>query len=409
MCLEFDDLVAQYNPIDIGNGFPNYNPPKHLLDALRDVTANDTSWRLHQYADFRGDPRLRRAIAKLSEPLIKRHIDADREVLVTIGAIQALDLVTKSFVNPGDEVIFFSPFFVQYEQIIRLEGGVPILVPLKTLNGQKPREANDLSFDRKELEAAFNNRTKMIWVNNPNNPTGKSFTEEELTFIGQLCEKHDVIIISDEVGQWYNYGGQPHVRLASLPGMWKRTITVVSGGKTFSNIGWRIGWAFGPEELLWGLAVGLSASVLAVPTPTQVAFAMALEVEIERLNTNQSYFSWLSTESMAKRDRFLKILNEMGVDAIKPNAGYFIVTNFTNIVNRIDLSLEKDTRTGFQLALWLIRQKGLSAFPGNLFYPTDQKDDSEFVLRMCFIKTDALIDKIEGILKNTFAVKANSS
>ncbi|CAG2117528.1 unnamed protein product [Medioppia subpectinata] len=399
-------MAVQSNAIDVSYGYPDYNPPQHMLDALREVTANHTSWRLHQYSHPRGEARLRRAIAKLNAPLMRRHIDADREILVTLGAIQSLDFAARAFVNAGDEVVLFSPRFMYYEPIIRLVGGVPIHIPLKTLNGQKPRQSNDLSFDRKQLEAAFNNRTKMIWLNNPNNPSGKVFTEEELLFIGQLCERYDVIVMADEVGQYYHFEGQPHITFASLPGMWKRTITVMSGGKTFSSTGWRIGWAVGPEELLYGMTVGVMAAVLAVPTPIQTAFAMGLEVEMERLNTNQSYFSRLVRESVAKRDRFIKMFDELGIDVVKPNAGYFIVADFINVVHKIDLSLEKDRRFGLQLSLWLIHQKNLVTLPGKLLYHLDQNSGSEFVLRMCFLKTDDTINQIESVLKSTFGTKS---
>ncbi|CAG2101050.1 unnamed protein product, partial [Medioppia subpectinata] len=305
----------------------------------------------------RGDPRLRAAIAHLYSILMKRPIHADKEIVVTMGAMQAMYLLAKAYINAGDEVIMFEPYYKRLEIIIQLEGGVPVFVPLNTVSGQKARQSNDLTFNRKELEATFTNRTKMIWLVNPNNPNGKIFTEEELLFIGKLCEKHDVIILSDEVYQFQYYEGPKHTRIATLPGLWSRTVTVNSGGKIFSNTGWRIGWIIGPEELLWGVYIGMNVLVRAPPTLTQMAFAIGLEMENKILNTDESHYSSLVKHSIAKRDRILKILSDAGIDFVKPNSGQVVMANFTNVINKIDLSTESDQRADFRLMNWLLKHK----------------------------------------------------
>ncbi|CAG2101052.1 unnamed protein product [Medioppia subpectinata] len=355
--LEIEMLSHQYKSLSFASNYPNYMPSKHMMQAFRSVAQNETTYAIHHLGSCRGDPRLRAAIAYLYSILMKRPIHADKEIAVTTGAMQALYLLAKAYINAGDEVIMFEPFFKRLEIIIKISGGIPVFVPLNTVSGQKARQSNDLTFNRKELEAAFTNRTKMIWLVNPNNPTGKIFTEEELLFIGELCKKHDVIILSDEVYQFHTFEGPKHTRIATLPGLWSRTVTVNSGGKIFSSTGWRIGWIIGPEELLWGVYIGMNALVRAPPTPTQMAFAIGLEMENKILNTDESYYQSLVKYTIAKRDRMLKILSDAGIDFVKPNSGQVVMANFTNVINKIDLSTESDQKADFRLMNWLMKHK----------------------------------------------------
>ncbi|CAG2171154.1 unnamed protein product, partial [Oppiella nova] len=339
----------------------NYNPPKHLLEALKSVANDNSSLEIHQKTGHKGHPSLRKALAYFYSILMNRTIDVNKEILVTAGALHGIHITAKSYLNPGDEVIIFEPFFMRFKSVIDLSGGVSVYVPLRTLSGQRAIESNDLTFDRKELESKFTNRTKMIWLNNPNNPTGKMFTEEELLFIGQLCEKYDVLIMSDEVSQFHYYEGHHHTRIGDIYMNYADILIDSNGeqwGKLFVNNGWRIGWVIGPDRLLWSLRVSLITSIAAVPTPTQIAFAIGLEIENQRLNTNQSFYNWLKNDTLFKRNRFLQILNGTGIDVIKPNSGYFIVANFTNVINKVDLSSQKDERPGFQLPYWLLKHKG---------------------------------------------------
>jgi kynurenine--oxoglutarate transaminase/cysteine-S-conjugate beta-lyase/glutamine--phenylpyruvate transaminase len=139
--------------------------------------------------------------------------------------------------------------------------------------------------------------------------------------------------------------------------MWERTLTINSGGKTFSNTGWRIGWTIGPADLLWAMEVSLFSNILSVPTPTQLAFAIGIEIENERLGKNNSYYLWVRNEAKRMRDRFIKIFNSTGIEAVVPNAGYFINADFTKIINRLDLSKENESRVGFKFPFWLLKQK----------------------------------------------------
>ncbi|CAG2102411.1 unnamed protein product [Medioppia subpectinata] len=329
--LRMQALVREHQPLDFGPSWPDFNPTASVLQAIQSVGRNEHLDGAHTMTgDCRGEPRLRAALSQLFSPLMRRTIDADNEIVVTSGALQALYLAAKSFLKPGDEVILFEPFYHEFYAALHVIQASPVAVPLSTSDGQTAQQSNDLTYDRQQLVAAFTNRTKMFYINNPNNPTGKTFTEEELLFIGQLCEKHDVIILADDAYQFHNYGVQPHIRIATLPGMWKRTLTVSSGGKAFYLNSWRLGWLIGPEELLRSIRVRLYHSIQSVPRVGQQVLRAIIETENQRLNTNDSYFSRCPKQVLDKRDRFIAAFDGTGVDVIKPNAGYVLIANFSN-------------------------------------------------------------------------------
>ncbi|CAG2106230.1 unnamed protein product [Medioppia subpectinata] len=323
--LRMNALVREHQPLDFSPSLPDFNPTASVLQAIQSVGRNEHLYGAHPTpSDCRGEPRLRAELSQLFSPLMRRTIDADNEIVVTNGAIQALYLAAKSFLKPGDEVILFEPFYHEFHAMLHVIQASPVAVPLRTSDGQTARQSNDLTYDRQQLVAAYTNRTKMFYLNNP---TGKTFTEEELLFIGQLCEKHDVIILADDAYQFHNYGVQPHIRIATLPGMWKRTLTVGSGGKAFYLNSWRLGWLIGLEELLRSIRVRLYYSIQSVPRVGQLVLRAIIETETLRLNTNDSYFSRCPTEMLRKRDRFIAAFDGTGVDVIKPNAGYKLWTN----------------------------------------------------------------------------------
>lgn len=251
--VEFAQLANDYKPLNLGQGFPDYNaPPPEVIKALANATQSENIL-LNQYSRGFGHPRLVNAISKLYGNLINRPINPMKEILVTIGAYESLFCAFQAFINPGDEAIIIEPFFDCYEPMVRQAGGIPVFVPLVLREDAKNKEtisSADWVLDEKELASKFNNKTKMIVINTPHNPLGKIMSRKELEMIGELCKKHNVIALMDEVYEWIVYDGLEHVRMASLPGMWERTITVGSAGKTFSVTGWKLGWSYGPEYLI---------------------------------------------------------------------------------------------------------------------------------------------------------------
>ncbi|XP_072145357.1 kynurenine aminotransferase-like isoform X6 [Dermacentor andersoni] len=249
MRMQSSSLGEESDIVNLSAGFPDYPPPVFLLNALQDAIACNS---FHQYTRGSGHPRLVNALSQMYSRLIGRKIDPENEVLVTVGAMEALYAVFLGLVNPGEEVIIIEPFFPLYEPQTLSAGGVPVFVSLR------PRKEGLISsadwvLDPRELASKFNFKTKMIVINNPHNPIGKVFSQEELEMIADLCRTHNVICVMDEVYEWILYDGIEHIRMNTLPGMWERTITLGSAGKACGATGWRVGWAYGPEHLLKGL------------------------------------------------------------------------------------------------------------------------------------------------------------
>ncbi|XP_075547290.1 kynurenine aminotransferase-like isoform X8 [Dermacentor variabilis] len=247
--VQFSSPGEESDIVNLSHGFPDYPPPVFLLNALQDAIACNS---MHQSTRGSGHPRLVNVLSQMYSRLIGRKIDPENEVLVTVGAIEALHAVFLGLVNPGEEVIIIEPFFPQYEPQTLSAGGVPVFVSLR------PRKEGLISsadwvLDPRELASKFNFKTKMIVINNPHNPLGKVFSQEELEMIADLCRTHNVICVMDEVYEWILYDGIEHIRMNTLPGMWERTITLGSAGKACGVTGWRVGWAYGPEHLLKGL------------------------------------------------------------------------------------------------------------------------------------------------------------
>lgn len=295
------------------------------------------------------------ALSTLYSKLIGREIDSKNEVLVTVGAYEALLCAILGHVNPGEEVIIIEPFFDCYEPMTKMAGGVPVYVALrKNSSGNSSR---NWILDMNELESKFNDKTRMIIINTPHNPIGKVFTENELIEIGNLCEKYNTIILMDEVYEWLVFTGNKHIRMASLRDFWKRTITVGSAGKTFSVTGWKLGWAYGPAELLKPMQLIHQNTVYTCSTVLQEAVAVSFEIEIARLGQNDSYWKQLAESLESKRDKMASFLTQVGMNPTVPEGGYFMVSDYTSLAKKIDFSQESGATNDHKFVRWLSKNK----------------------------------------------------
>lgn len=347
-------ISNQYGAVNLSQGFPDFDPPKEILDRIREVAYGD----FHQYSITWGAENFRQALAAKQSGSMGHDIDPSREIVVTCGSTEAMMAAMMTVANPGDKVIVFSPFYENYGADAVLSGAEPIYVPLH------PPLFN---FDPQELEAAFRQQPKALILCNPSNPCGKVFTLEELTYIAGLAEKYDVYVITDEVYEHIVYAPHKHVYFASLPGMWERTISCSSLSKTYSITGWRLGYIIAPPEIVDVARKVHDFLTVGAAAPLQ-------EAVIPGLKFGQGYYDDLLEKYTGKRELFLKGLDDLGLVHTVPEGAYYVMMDISEFHFKSDL----------EFCEVLAKDVGVGAVPGSSFF----KEPVNHLIRFHFAKRD---------------------
>lgn len=351
---EMTRLNAQYGGINLAQGFPDFDPPEEIKEAAVRAIRDGHN----QYAITWGAAPLRQAIAEKVGWYNGISADPDVHVTVTCGATEAMMAVMMAVVNPGDEVIIFTPFYENYGPDAVVSGARPVYVPLR---------APDFTFDPDALAAAFSPRTRAIIINTPHNPTGKVFTRDELTCIAGLCQQHDALAITDEIYEHILYDGATHVSIATLPGMTERTVTISGLSKTYSVTGWRIGYVIAPPAISEAVRRVHDFLTVGAPAPLQMAAASALRID-------RGYYTALAASYAGKRDLLLPALEALGFAVFRPQGAYYLWCDYRALADLEELAF----------AAHLVREVGVAAVPGRAFAPA--ADPAARAIRFTFSK-----------------------
>ncbi|MBA9006534.1 pyridoxal phosphate-dependent aminotransferase [Thermomonospora cellulosilytica] len=360
---EMTALAVRTGAINLGQGFPDSPGPQPMLErAAAAIQGGD-----NQYPPGPGVPELREAVCRQRAQRYGLAYDPDGEILVTVGATEAIAAAILALAGPGDEVVVFEPYYDSYAAMIALAGAVRRPVTLRPEGGR-------FTFDPDELRAAVGPRTRLILVNSPHNPMGTVFTRDELEVIAALCREHDLTAVTDEVYEYLTFDGVEHVPLACLEGMRERTVAISSAGKTFSVTGWKIGWVTAPAPYVRAVQTVKQFLTFTASAPYQRAVAYALENEM-------AWVAELRKSLEAKRDRLITGLEAAGFTAFRPQGTYFVQADIRPL----------GFADGMELARALPGRAGVVAIPSQVFY--DHTEAGARFLRFAFCKQDHVIDE----------------
>jgi kynurenine--oxoglutarate transaminase/cysteine-S-conjugate beta-lyase/glutamine--phenylpyruvate transaminase len=435
---EFSRIGQENEVVNLGQGFPDWLPPKFAIDSLVEAVL-DSAQSPHQYTRSAGHPNLVKQLATRYSTHMRREIDPFAEIAVTVGASQALYLSLQTLVQPGDEVLMFEPFFDLYVNQVKLAGGTPVFVPLTFVpyeEGEDVVTGGDWILEPEALNKVVNTRTKAIILNSPHNPTGKIFTRGEMEHVAAALElaHPDCVVLSDEVYKYIVHSPpkerypedslhcRGHVPFASLPGMWDRTITISSAGKTFSATGWQVGWCVGPQRLISRIHQLLPYIQFCASTVIQEALARSLPLADEEYEGHPSYYDYLRDKYTRKRDLLVGALTKAGFavpDYERTTGGGFFI--FARIGKEIQQQIPAErlnalnpaapggiARQDWALCQWMAEEKGILCIPASPFFSKEQAEAgiSDGFIRVAFCKSD---ETIEAAAVALLAVTGESS
>jgi aspartate/methionine/tyrosine aminotransferase len=357
----------QVGGINLSQGFPGFEPHPAVVEAAHAALRGG----YHQYANTWGAPALLEAIGRKLWSRNGIDVDPFQCVTVTCGATEAMIATLLATVDPGDEVIVFEPFYENYGPDAIISGATPRFVSL---------DDGDLSLDPDRLRAAFGERTRAIILNTPHNPTGRVFRREELEIVAELCIRHDVLAVTDEIYEEILYDGLEHTSIATLPGMAERTVTICGLSKTYGVTGWRIAYAVAPPELTAGIRKMHDFLTVGAPHPLQIAAVTALELP-------ESYYDEIRAQYAQRRARLLPALESSGFAPYRPEGSYFIFCRVPGAWRGTDV----------EFAYWLLDEHGIAGVPGSSFYHDPELGRRR--IRFHFAKDDETLERAASIFR----------
>ena len=351
---EMSRLAIQHKAVNLAQGFPDFPAPAAIKTAAQQAIADD----INQYSVTWGAKPFRDAICDYYHRFYGLSIEGDRELTVCCGATEGMIAALLALLNEGDEVVIFEPFYENYWPDSQLSGAVCRFVRL---------HAPDFTFDPVELRAAFNHRTRAVIINTPNNPTGRVFTRQELTTVGELCQEFDCLIITDEIYEHIVFDGHRHVTPMTLPGLRERCVVINSLSKTFSVTGWRVGWVIAPPEMTSSIRKVHDFLTVGAAAPLQQAGVTALQLP-------DSYFQHLAQEYQDKRNVTITMLENVGFRVYPATGAYYLMCDITPLGFRNDV----------EFARYLVEEIGVAVVPGSSFFRNPV--DGAHLVRFCFAK-----------------------
>ena len=357
--------ALKHGAVNLSQGFPDFAAPEDIKRKAMEAIEQD----VNQYAITWGAKTFRDAITRKTKWHLGLEIDPETEITVTCGSTEGMIAAMMATVDPGDEVIVFEPFYENYAPDAILSDAKPRYVSLR---------APEWTFDPQELRAAFSEKTKAIIVCNPNNPTGKVFTQEEMQYIASLCQEFDALCFTDEIYEHILYPREGadirHISMAQIEGMRDRTVVVNSMSKTYSVTGWRVGYCIAPPDITGGIRKVHDFLTVGAAAPLQAAGAYALSLPTE-------YYEKLETEYRARRDLLLPVLEDAGFSTFVPDGAYYIMTDISAFGFSNDVEFTRH----------LIREIGVACVPGSSFYSVSQNGQQQ--VRFCFCKSDETLNR----------------
>jgi kynurenine--oxoglutarate transaminase/cysteine-S-conjugate beta-lyase/glutamine--phenylpyruvate transaminase len=410
---EFSPLAQEYEAVNLGQGFPDWDPPSFMIDAMQKSVDPKDGRHANQYARSYAHMPLAEALAQEYSVKFGQHINPETQIATATGCTNVLYCALQGLISPGDEVVLLEPSFDIYASQVKMAGGQCVYCPLRPDPVHQHLGASHMfTLNLDELESKITPNTKVLLLNSPHNPTGKMFSRAELEGISKIVQKHpQLTVISDEVYEHivFDPEGEPHISIATIPGMWEQTLTLSSSGKTFSCTGWKVGWAVGPPHLVKAVTAVQQWVNFSAATPNQDAIAQALVLAREPYEGYDTYYAYLAATYLRKRGLLVTALESAGMTPIVPPGGFFVMADTSAVEFPYDANQVTEAMPAspmprdWALSRWLTKEVGVTAIPPSAFYSKPNLHLAKDLLRFAFCKGDDTLllahDRLETYFK----------